>query len=116
MKYIWRLWAKALGEKSGKTDKEADKVAITGDDMREGITAVISVKVPNPQFEGQTKQRLGNSEVGSIVQQITGEQLTIFFDENPAITKIIARNSLITNADAIGILIANAIATCLNIA
>jgi DNA gyrase subunit B len=67
-----------------------DKVLITGEDMREGLTAVISVKVPNPQFEGQTKQRLGNSEVGSITQQITGEELTIFFDENPAITKTIA--------------------------
>lgn len=67
-----------------------DKVAITGDDMREGLTAVISVKVPNPQFEGQTKQRLGNSEVGSIVQQITGEELTTYFDENPVITKTIA--------------------------
>ena len=52
--------------------------------MREGLTAVISVKVANPQFEGQTKQRLGNSDVGSIVQQIVGEELTIFLDENPA--------------------------------
>lgn len=74
---------------------KADKVSITGDDMREGITAVISAKVPNPQFEGQTKQRLGNSEVGSIVQQITGEELTIFFDENPAITKIISEKVII---------------------
>ncbi len=69
---------------------KSDKVSITGDDMREGLTAVISVKVPNPQFEGQTKQRLGNSDVGSIVQQITGEELTVYFEENPHITKIIA--------------------------
>ena len=62
---------------------KTDKIAITGEDMREGLTAVISVKVANPQFEGQTKQRLGNSDVGSIVQQITGEELTIFLDENP---------------------------------
>src|SRR3990172_6151991 len=49
---------------------KADKVAVSGDDMREGMTGVISVKVPNPQFEGQTKQRLGNSDVASVVQQI----------------------------------------------
>lgn len=64
-------------------------MSITGEDMREGLTAVISVKVPNPQFEGQTKQKLGNSDVGSIVQQVTGEELTIFLDENPAIAKLI---------------------------
>ncbi len=64
-----------------------DKIAITGEDMREGLTAVISVKVPNPQFEGQTKQRLGNSDVGSIVQQIVGEELSIFLEENPQIAR-----------------------------
>lgn len=74
--------------KNHQTQKTA-KVSITGDDMREGLTAVISVKVPNPQFEGQTKQKLGNSEVGSIVQQITGEHLAIFVDENPHIAKLI---------------------------
>ncbi len=63
--------------------------------MREGLTAVISVKVANPQFEGQTKQRLGNNDVGSIVQQITGEELTIFLDENPATAKMIADKSII---------------------
>ncbi|MBN2478985.1 MAG: DNA topoisomerase (ATP-hydrolyzing) subunit B [Parachlamydiales bacterium] len=74
---------------------KADKISITGDDMREGLTAVISVKVPNPQFEGQTKQRLGNSDVGSVVQQITGEELSIFFEENPAITKQIAEKVMV---------------------
>ncbi len=66
---------------------KSDKISITGEDMREGLTAVISVKVPNPQFEGQTKQRLGNSDVGSVVQQIVGEELTIFLEENPQISK-----------------------------
>ncbi|OGN65944.1 MAG: DNA gyrase subunit B [Chlamydiae bacterium RIFCSPLOWO2_01_FULL_28_7] len=75
-------------KKSGISKTE--KIAITGDDMREGLTCVISIKVPNPQFEGQTKQRLGNSDVGSVVQQITGEELTTYFDENPGITRIIA--------------------------
>ncbi len=65
--------------------KIATKYPSAGEDMREGLTAVISVKVANPQFEGQTKQRLGNSDVGSVVQQIIGEELTIFLDENPAI-------------------------------
>lgn len=72
-----------------------DKVALNGDDMREGLTAVVSVKVANPQFEGQTKQRLGNSDVGSVVQQIVGEELTIFLDENPVIAKMIADKAII---------------------
>ena len=72
-----------------------EKVSTSGDDMREGLTAVISIKVPNPQFEGQTKQKLGNSEVGSIVQTIVGENLTMFLDENPQIAKIIAEKVII---------------------
>lgn len=51
--------------------------------------AIVSVKVPNPQFEGQTKQKLGNSDVGSVAQQISGEVLTTFFEENPQIAKTI---------------------------
>ena len=72
-----------------------DKLSVTGDDMREGLTAVISVKVPNPQFEGQTKQRLGNSDVGSVVQQIAGEELTTFLDEHPQVAKMIAEKAII---------------------
>lgn len=68
---------------------KGDKLGITGDDMREGLTAVIAVKVPNPQFEGQTKQKLGNSDVGSVVQSIVGEELSVYLQENPAIAKII---------------------------
>lgn len=75
---------------------KTDKISISGEDMREGLTAVISAKVANPQFEGQTKQRLGNSDVGSIVQQITGEELTIFLDENPALAKSIAEKAIIS--------------------
>lgn len=71
------------------------KIGVTGDDMREGLTAVISVKVPNPQFEGQTKQKLGNGEVGSIVQQITGDKLTTFIDEHPHVAKLIMEKVLI---------------------
>ncbi len=74
---------------------KTDKIAVSGDDMREGLTAVISVKVPNPQFEGQTKQRLGNSDVGSVVQMIAGEELTIFLDENPHIAKLIGEKAII---------------------
>ena len=71
------------------------KIGISGDDMREGLSAIISIKVSNPQFEGQTKQKLGNSDVGSIVQQITGEELAIFWDENPSIAKIVAEKVII---------------------
>ncbi|MBP9840860.1 MAG: DNA topoisomerase (ATP-hydrolyzing) subunit B [Simkaniaceae bacterium] len=74
---------------------KSDKISVTGDDMREGLTAVLSVKVANPQFEGQTKQRLGNSEVGSVVQQIMGEELTTFLEENPHIAKLIVEKSVL---------------------
>ena len=63
--------------------------------MREGLAAVISCKVPNPQFEGQTKQKLGNNEVAGIVQQVVGEQLTTYLEENPAIAKIIVEKAMI---------------------
>jgi DNA gyrase subunit B len=58
-----------------------------GDDVREGLTCVISVKVPNPQFEGQTKTKLGNSEVKSIVESVCTEKLTLFLEQNPGIAK-----------------------------
>jgi DNA gyrase subunit B len=74
---------------------KSDKLNISGDDMREGLTAVISVKVANPQFEGQTKQRLGNSDVGSVVQMIVGEELTVFLDENPQIAKTISDKAIL---------------------
>ena len=72
-----------------------EKIAVTGEDMREGLTAVISAKVPNPQFEGQTKQKLGNSEVAGIVQTIVGEDLTTYLSENPATAKLIIEKALI---------------------
>ena len=73
---------------------KADKLTLTGDDFREGLTCVISIKVPEPQFEGQTKTKLGNSEVKGIVQSITGEQLGNFLDENPSVSKKILEKCL----------------------
>ncbi len=65
---------------------------ISGDDIREGLTAVISVKIKNPQFEGQTKTKLGNSEVKGLVESLVNEKLSVFLEENPAIAKkIIAK-------------------------
>ena len=63
------------------------KINLTGDDFREGLTAVISVKVAEPQFEGQTKTKLGNSETRSAVEMLVGEKLTDFLEENPSIGK-----------------------------
>ncbi len=74
---------------------KSDKIGVQGDDMREGMTAVISVKVPNPQFEGQTKQRLGNSDVASIVQVIVGEELTTYLNENPAVARMIVEKAIL---------------------
>ncbi len=72
---------KAYGDKQGLFEKA--KVEIEGDDFREGLTAIISVKVPEPQFEGQTKTKLGNSEVSGIVQIAVGRALDIYLEENP---------------------------------
>jgi DNA gyrase subunit B len=65
------------------------KIALTGDDYKEGLTAIISVKVPEPQFEGQTKTKLGNSETQSIVETIVNEQLSEFAESNPGTLKLI---------------------------
>jgi DNA gyrase subunit B len=67
---------------------------LSGEDVREGMTAVISVKIPEPQFEGQTKARLGNSEVKGIVESLTYDRLTLFFDENPDVVKRILDKSI----------------------
>ena len=68
---------------------EKEKVEISGDDFREGLTAVISVKVAEPQFEGQTKTKLGNDEVSGIVQQAVGEALTNYLEEHPKEARLI---------------------------
>ena len=71
-------------ENNQKLSKKMDKdEKLTGDDVRAGLTAVLSLKVPEPQFEGQTKTKLGNSEVRSIVDSLTKEKLTLFFEQHP---------------------------------
>ncbi len=71
-----------------------DSFSLSGDDVREGLTAVISVKLANPQFEGQTKTKLGNSEVKGAVESILGEGLTSFLEENPPVAKNIIEKSV----------------------
>ncbi|WP_294376974.1 DNA topoisomerase (ATP-hydrolyzing) subunit B [uncultured Clostridium sp.] len=73
--------------------KENDK-NFTGEDIREGLTAVVSVKIEDPQFEGQTKTKLGNSEVRGIVDSIVGESISTFLEENPAVGKMIVDKAL----------------------
>lgn len=70
--------------KKSKLSKKVDET-LSGDDVREGLTAVLSVKVPEPQFEGQTKTKLGNTEVKGIVESFVGDQLTLFFEQNPVV-------------------------------
>lgn len=70
------------------------KANLTGDDMREGMTAIISIKLPELQFEGQTKDKLGNSEVEGIVNSLVGEQLKQYLEENPSLAKTIIKKSV----------------------
>jgi DNA gyrase subunit B len=72
---------------SNNLTKDLKDATISGDDIREGMTAVISVKIPRPQFEGQTKTKLGNTEVKGIVESIVNDRLGKFLEENPAIAK-----------------------------
>ena len=77
-----------------KIIKEND-AALSGDDIREGLTAIISIKIEEPQFEGQTKQKLGNSEARGAVDSVVTEQLTYFLEQNPDIAKNICEKSLL---------------------
>lgn len=75
-------------------EKKDKDIKISGDDVREGLTAVISVKVPEPRFEGQTKTKLSNSEVDGIVQKVVGENLKYYFETNPQIAKRIIEKTI----------------------
>ena len=80
--------------REAKILKENDP-QLTGDDIREGVTAIISIKIGEPQFEGQTKQKLGNSEARGAVDSVVSEQLTIFLEQNPDVAKQICEKSLL---------------------
>lgn len=69
--------------------------SLSGEDIREGLTAIISIKIPEPQFEGQTKQKLGNSEARGAVDSIVSEQLTYFLEQNPSVAKIILEKAIL---------------------
>jgi DNA gyrase subunit B len=87
---------KTLNEflKKSKLAKKLDET-LSGDDVREGLTAVLSVKVPNPQFEGQTKAKLGNSEVKSIIESLMNEQLELYFDQYPDVINAVLEKSVL---------------------
>ncbi|MCE2495707.1 MAG: DNA topoisomerase (ATP-hydrolyzing) subunit B [Flavobacteriales bacterium] len=84
---------KKYAEDSGMLEKE--KVEVSGDDFREGLTAVVSVKVMEPQFEGQTKTKLGNSEVSGAVDQLVGEMLSNYLEEHPKSAKVIIQKVIL---------------------
>ena len=81
--------------KANKLVKE-NEAALSGEDIREGLTAIISVKIEDPQFEGQTKQKLGNSEARGAVDNVVSKQLEIFLEQNPAVGKIIVEKSVMS--------------------
>ena len=80
--------------RSAKILKDSD-ANLSGDDIREGLTGIVSIKIEDPQFEGQTKQKLGNSEARGAVENIVSEQLTYFLEQNPAIAKVICEKSIL---------------------
>ena len=80
--------------RANKILKDSDQ-NLTGDDIREGLTAIVSVKIEDPQFEGQTKQKLGNTEARTAVDSIVSEKLTYFLEQNPIIAKAICEKSLL---------------------
>ncbi len=73
---------------------KGQKISLSGDDVREGLVCVISVKIPNPQFEGQTKTKLGNSEARGIVETLTNEHLSLYFEENPAVIRNVIEKAI----------------------
>ncbi len=81
--------------RKNKLLKESEQ-NLTGEDIREGLTAIISVKIEDPQFEGQTKQKLGNSEARGAVDSVVSNQLEIYLEQNPAVAKIIIEKSLLS--------------------
>ena len=108
-----RAFANNIGNLEGGTHLSGFKSAVTrsinnygkrsnifkdyvpqGDDFREGLTAVVSVRIPDPQFEGQTKTKLGNSEVEGIVTSVVNDGLNKFFEENPSVAKLVATKGL----------------------
>ena len=80
--------------KKNKLLKETEK--LSGEDIREGLTAIVSVKIEEPQFEGQTKQKLGNSEARGAVDRIVSDVLEIFLEQNPSVAKIIVEKSILS--------------------
>lgn len=73
---------------------KAGKDKLEGDDVREGLTAIISIRIPEPQFEGQTKTKLGNSEIKGMVEQMVGDKLSTFLEENPSIARVIVGKAI----------------------
>ena len=80
--------------RKNKILKDSDQ-GLSGDDIREGLTAIVSVKIEDPQFEGQTKQKLGNTEARGAVESVVTEQLTYFLEQNPSVAKVICEKSIL---------------------
>ena len=81
--------------RTNKLIKDSDQ-NLSGDDIREGLTAIISIKIGEPQFEGQTKQKLGNSEARGAVESVVTDQLTIFLEQHPQVAKTIVEKSVLS--------------------
>jgi len=87
-----KQFEKDTGDKNKKPEEKSEK--LMGEDVRSGLTCVISMKVPEPEFVGQTKDKLGNTEVATIVNQIVKEKLTLYFEQNPQVAETILKKAM----------------------
>ncbi|MBI5399704.1 DNA topoisomerase (ATP-hydrolyzing) subunit B [Candidatus Saganbacteria bacterium] len=86
---------KAINSYAKKNNISKEEEALSGDDVREGLTAIVSLKIPDPQFEGQTKTKLGNSEIKGLVDSVVNDYLSAYLDKNPAVGRAIVERALI---------------------
>ena len=78
-----------INKYSGDRSNKKNKITLSGDDIKEGLTAILSIKMPDPKFSSQTKDKLVSSEIRNIVEHTIGEKVSTWFDQNPSVSKVV---------------------------